>query len=150
MQPLRGLPSLLHVGMQVCLTPPALGRERFSTVEAIAGTAQEPRVRFSCSCTLDDAEGIAGCYVLAREDALELGPLDVAFADLLGRRVIDCRHGELGVIESVMEMPANDVWVVAGGPFGEVLIPVIESVVPAIPDAGPIEVCIMDGLLNPS
>lgn len=136
--------------MQVCLTPPALARERFSTVEAVAGSAQGPRVRFSCSHTLDDAEGLIGCYVLARADDLELGPRDVAFADLVGRCVVDRRHGDLGTIESVMETPANDVWVISGGPFGEVLLPVIESVVPAIPDEGPIEVCVMDGLLDMS
>lgn len=148
--PLRGLPLLLHEGMQVHLTPPALKRERLSTVTALSdgpapGTV---RVRFSCADSLEDAEGLVGCYVLAARECLDLGPLDAAVDDLLGRTVADVRIGEIGRIQEVMETPANDVWVVDGGPHGEVLIPVIDEVVQAIPDAGPIPVHLLDGLLD--
>lgn len=146
--PLRGLPLLLHEGMRVCLTPPALDRERFSTVETLADAPEGARVRFSCCHDLDDAEGITGCCLLADESDFELGALEAAVDDLIGRVVVDERHGSLGTIQCVMETPANDVWVIKGAAHGEVLIPVIEEVVGSIPSQGEIRVRIMDGLLN--
>ena len=47
-----------------------------------------------------------------------------------------------------METPANDVWVVDGGPFGEVLLPVIEQVVREVPEEGPIAVRVLPGLID--
>ena len=146
--PLRGLPFLLVEGMRVHITPPALKRERVSTVESVSETPDGARVRFSCSHDLDAAESLAGCLILASCSDFELGPLQAAFADLIGRPVVDERHGELGRVVEVMETPANDVWVVDGGPFGEVLIPVIDDVVASIPEGGAIFVHVMDGLLD--
>lgn len=146
--PLRGLPLLLHEGVRVCLTPPALARERFSTVESVADTPAGVRAAFSCSANLDDAESLCGCYVLASTDDFDLAPLEAAFDDLIGRTVVDERHGELGFIREVMETPANDVWVVEGPVHGEVLIPVVSETVCTIPGEGPIPVHIMDGLLD--
>lgn len=44
--------------------------------------------------------------------------------------------------------PANDVWVVEGDRYGEVLIPVIEQVVLDLPDTETISVHVMDGLID--
>lgn len=143
---LRGLPFLLHEDMTVALTPPALKRDRFCTIEKadeVSGLA-----KFSGIDDLDAAEGIAGCYVLAREADLDLGLLDRAFDDLVGRTVVDERYGELGTLSEVMETPANDVWVVQGGRYGEVLIPAIEDVIVDLPETGSISVRIMDGLID--
>jgi 16S rRNA processing protein RimM len=146
--PLRGLPLLLEVGLHVHLTPPALRRERISTVKSVSPCPEGARVLFSCACNLDDAEALSGCYVLAATSDIELRPMDAAYDNLLGRDVIDERHGALGTIVEVMETPANDVWVISGTAFGEVLIPVIDDVVSSIPGQGPIPVRIMDGLLD--
>lgn len=146
---LRGLPLALHEGMRVSLTPPAFGRDRFVTVEALSAVTGEDtaRVRFSGCHDLTDAEGIVGCYVLARRDDLDLGALDAAFDDLIGREVVDAGHGRIGVITEIMETPANDVWVIDGSRYGEVLLPVVPAVVPSIPEEGPIPVSAMDGLI---
>lgn len=146
--PLRGLPLLLTESMQVHLTPPALKRERTSTVESLSVTPEGARVRFSCAHNLDDAEGLTGCYVLASCDDFELGRLDSAVGDLLGRSVVDERFGDLGSIVEVMETPANDVWVLDGSSHGEVLMPVIDEVIVELPEEGAITVHIMDGLLD--
>lgn len=146
--PLRGLPLLLAESMKVHLNPPALRRERVSTVESVSDMPEGARVRFSCAHDLDAAEGLVGCYVLASCDDFELDRLDAAVADLLGRSVVDERFGDLGVITEVMETPANDVWVLAGASHGEVLMPVIDDVVIDLPDEGVITVHIMDGLLD--
>lgn len=148
MAPLRGLPLLLTEGMSVHLTPPALKRERTSQVLTVSPCADGARVAFSCSRNLDDAETLAGCYVLARTCDFELGPLDSAYDDLLDREVVDDRHGSLGRIVEVMETPAHDVWVVEGPSYGEVLIPVVPEVVGSIATCGPLTVHVMDGLLD--
>ena len=134
--------------MRVHLTPPALKRERISIVESLSVAPEGARVRFSCAHDLDEAEGIVGCYVLASCDDFELGRLDSAVGDLLGRSVVDERFGDLGSIVEVMETPANDVWMLDGSPHGEVLVPVIDEVIIELPEEGAITVRIMDGLLD--
>mgnify|MGYP003373632258 CR=1 FL=1 len=132
--PLRGLPLLVEPGMEVALTPPALNRDRFVTVDAVSDDGDTARVLFSCSSSIDDAEALQGCFILAHDEDIELDELTAAYEDLIDREV--------------METPANDVWVIDGGPYGEVLIPVVPHVVSAIPQDGPILVQIMDGLIN--
>ncbi len=62
-------------------------------------------------------------------DDFELDSLDAAYTDLMGREVVEERFGSLGMVAEIMSTPANDVWVVEGDRYGEVLIPVIEQVV---------------------
>lgn len=132
--------------MKVALTPPALRRDRFSLIEEVSEGERSARVKFRGIDTLDDAEGIIGCYLLAREDDLDLGEFDVAYDDLIGREVVDERCGSLGIISEILETPANDVWCI-DGPFGEVLIPVIEEVVIDLPETGAIKTAVMDGIV---
>ena len=148
MQPVRGLPLVLSEGLSVALTPPALKRDRWCTVERASTSGDGALVSFSGIDSMTDAEAISGCYVLACEDDLELGPLDASVEELSGRTVVDERFGVLGVVRDILELPANDVWVVDGGSYGEVLIPVVEDVIPQIPDSGNIAVHVMDGLIE--
>ncbi len=133
--------------MDIALTPPALKRDRFSRVEAVGDAGDCVRVKFRGVDSLEDSEKIVGCYLLAREDDLYLGAFDVAYDDLIGRAVEDARYGELGNIAEVIETPANDVWSIEG-PYGEVLVPVIDQVVSEIPDEGPIRIAVMDGIID--
>lgn len=133
--------------MDIALTPPALKRDRFSRVEAVGDAGDCLRVKLRGIDSLEDSEKIVGCYLLAREDDLDLGAFDVAYDDLIGRTVEDARYGELGNIAEVIETPANDVWSIEG-PYGEVLVPVIDQVVPEIPDEGPIRIDVMDGIID--
>ncbi len=133
--------------MDIALTPPALKRDRFSRVEAVGDAGDCLRVKFRGVDSLEDSEKIVGCYLLAREDDLDLGAFDVAYDDLIGRSVEDERYGELGNIAEVIETPANDVWSIEG-PYGEVLVPVIDQVVSEIPDEGPIRIAVMDGIID--
>ncbi len=133
--------------MDIALTPPALKRDRFSRVEAVGDAGDCLRVKFRGIDSLEDSEKIVGCYLLARENDLDLGAFDVAYNDLIGRTVEDARYGELGNIAEVIETPANDVWSIEG-PYGEVLVPVIDQVVSEIPDEGPIRIAVMDGIID--
>ena len=144
---LRGLPFLLFEGMRVALIPPALKGDRFHIVETITEFSGSYRVKFSGVDSLDSAERIVGDCVLAAADDIDLGPMDRTFAELIGREVIDERYGSIGTLTEIMETPANDVWVVVGS-YGEVLLPVIDQVISSVPDEGPIEVHVLDGLID--
>lgn len=109
--------------MRVALTPPALKRDRFCTVVSVTDTGDGDLVSFEGIDDLTAAEGITGCYVLANRDDFELDSLDAAYTDLMGREVADERFGSLGTIVEIVSTPANDVWVVEGDRYGEVLIP---------------------------
>lgn len=134
--------------MRVALTPPALDRDRFCVVESVTDTGDGDLVKFEGIDDLTAAEKISGCLVLASADDFELDPLTQAYDDLIDRAVEDERFGALGRIVEVMTTPANDVWVIDGGRYGEVLVPVIEQVVLDLPDTGTIRVRIMDGLIK--
>lgn len=147
-QPLRGLPFLLEPGQEVALTPPALKRDRFCTVTSVSDDGRQWRVQFSGIDDLGAAEAVQGCWVLAHEEDVALDGFETAWDDLMGRSVIDGRYGDLGKVTGVIETPANDVLQVEG-PYGEVLIPLIEQALDEIPDEGPLASHIMDGLIDP-
>ena len=146
--PLDGLPFVLEPGMRVCLTPPDLQGERFRTVETLNDRGPADLIGFSGVSSLTDAEGLVGKLVLARREDVPDAVREQAVLSCVGRTLVDARHGELGVVREVMQLPANDVWRVEG-PFGELLVPVIDEVVDegAIPPEGPIEVRLLAGIL---
>lgn len=137
----------MEPGLAVALTPPALDRERFTVIEAVEEAPSGYRIALEGIDDLNASEGIVGCYLLACEDDLDLGALDVAWDDLIGRAVVDERFGALGTIAEVIETPANDVWSVEGA-YGAVLLPVIDEVVLDLPEEGPIRVRALDGLID--
>ena len=87
--------------------------------------------------------------MLAHADDVVLDGFEAAWEDLVGRNVVDARFGELGRITGVIETPANDVLEIEG-PFGEVLVPIIEEAMDEIPPTGPLSTHIMDGLIDSS
>jgi len=67
---------------------------------------------------------------------------------LIGLQVYDEEKGVLGQVAEVLPTGANDVYVVQGGPYGEVLIPALKHVVPIIDiAAGKMQVKLIPGLL---
>ena len=68
--------------------------------------------------------------------------------DLTGYRVVDAGRGDIGVVSDVIVTGANDVWV-GSGRLGEVLVPVIDSVVEAVDaESREIRVRLLPGLLD--
>ena len=63
----------------------------------------------------------------------------------MGREIVGVGDGRRARIREVMSGPANDVWVldVEGD---EVLVPVVDEVVSAVPDEGPIPIRVPRGL----
>lgn len=134
------------LGATVWIVPP--GTVRTASIAAIRPGPKGPLVSLEGVDSIDLAQGLTGRDILVETSLLpaEYAPA-VEGRDMTGYRVNDARHGDLGLIEETIVTGANDVWVVHG-PFGEVLIPVIEQVVVEIDDdACTVRVELLEGLL---
>ena len=126
--PVHGLPVLLSEGMRVACVPPQLRADRYHDVlSAAADGGPGQRVLLSGVSDLSAAKALVGTSVLVP--------------------VGDRRYGMLGTIAEVMVGGGNDVWVVEG-PYGEVLIPVVDAIVTNCPADGVIDVDLPDGLVG--
>jgi 16S rRNA processing protein RimM len=96
-----------------------------------------------------EAGGLTGAMLGVREQDAYPTPEDTYYVfELEGARVVNQAGVEIGVVEDVLKMPANDVLVLRT-PKGEALIPAVESVVKKVdPDAGLIVIEEMEGLLD--
>jgi 16S rRNA processing protein RimM len=134
-------------GIEVWIVPPPMSA-RCGRIESVRPGPKGPLVKLSGFDDLDASRAICGCELLAQEADLPEGwdaaPQD---DDFIGRAVEDQQRGALGTIVEVIFTGANDVWVVQG-PFGEILIPVIDDVVLGFAeDDGVIVVRLLDGLM---
>lgn len=143
---LDGLPFCLSEGMRVALTPPDLRRDRWYTV-AHVGRGDTPLVSFEGVSSLNDAEPLVGKLVLAARADVPEAEEERALLDCVGHEMVDVERGSVGTVAELIQLPANDVWRVEG-PYGSVLVPVIDDVVVELPEgAGPLVVRLMAGLL---
>lgn len=120
--------------MRVVPVPPRLTGPRELVVATCSQHGSGQLVSFEGVNDIGHAAELVGCSVLARAADL---PRDFFWHDvraLLGREVQDVRLGLLGCIEEVMRGPANDVWVIRG-PYGEVLVPVVDAIIREFGDA---------------
>lgn len=138
------LPFDRLAGMSVWFTPPPQA-VRTSRIRGVRTGPKGPLFSFENVDDISTAGTLRGCLVLARfEDVPEF---EEEF-DPVGLSVIDAVRGDLGTITDVIVTGANDVWVV-DGPFGEVLIPVIEEVVETVDeDAMTARVRLLPGLIE--
>ncbi len=143
-----GLPFCLYPGMRVCLTPPPLRGERFFTVARV-GDQDRPLVTFEGVDGIGEAEKLVGRLVLASREDVPEACEQQALMDCVGCRVVDVERGYIGTVAEYIELPANDVWRLEGGPFGEVLLPVIDDVVVSLPgeDDPDVTVRVLPGLI---
>jgi 16S rRNA processing protein RimM len=97
----------------------------------------------------DEADRLRQLYVMiAVEDAVPLEEGEFYLYQLIGLEVETEEGQPLGNITEVIETGANDVYVVNGAAYGEVLIPVTEeTIVKTDIDAGKIVVKLPEGLL---
>ena len=117
-------PEPLQPGVDVWFVPPRTS-VRSGRVVAVRKGPKGPLVTIDTVDRRDLSEALVGTTISVRpEDAPAPG---VEEFDPVGLAVVDRRRGPLGVVDHVIITGANDVWVLLGGPFGEVLIPVIED-----------------------
>ena len=145
-----GLPPVLSEGLDVCVVPPLLRGNRWHTVLSAEGSGRRngQLVALSSVADISAARELVGRHLLARVCDLPDDFVAHDLASLVGREVVDRRLGILGVIEEIMLGPANDVWVVRGGPFGEVLVPVVPQVVGEVRPEGTLAVDLPSGLVE--
>ncbi|HLY28978.1 MAG TPA: ribosome maturation factor RimM [Aggregatilineales bacterium] len=97
----------------------------------------------------DAAELLRKLYMfVSLEDAVPLEDDEIYLFQLIGLEARTVAGELLGRVEDIIETGANDVYVIRGGPYGEVLIPAIPGVVRNINvEAGTITVEPLPGLL---
>lgn len=107
-------------------------------------------LRLEALCSRDQADVVRDAWVLvAYEDAIPLEEGEFYLFQLIGLEVVTRAGEALGRIEDVLETGANDVYVVNGGPHGEVLIPAVPHVVLDVDlDARRVTVELPHGLLE--
>ena len=134
--------------MRVALVPPALKTSRWHVVEELGvDSGSGVLAKLSGVDDLGRAQALVGSTLLACVDELPLGYELHDVDALVGRVVRDERLGDLGTIEEVMRGPAQDVWVIRG-PYGEVLMPVVEEFVRDLKDPEALLVRLPEGLVD--
>lgn len=134
-------------GIALWVVPPlesgAVSRTVLSCRSGQAGLV----VRLEGIATREEAQHLAGRWLLARATDL---PETLADADdWTGYAVRDADRGPIGTVREIIVTGANDVLVVEGGPFGQVLVPVISDVIRSVDDVGrTIDVRLLPGLID--
>lgn len=98
----------------------------------------------------DRAEALRKCDILVdRCDAVELEEGEYFICDIIGLKVIDENHCEIGIIEDVIQTGANDVYSVKNAEGKEILIPSIKDcIIERNFSEGYVKVHLLPGLLE--
>lgn len=89
------------------------------------------------------------CLYVPLEQAAPLAPGEFYMFQLIGLEVATVEGKQLGTLQSILETGANDVFIVKGETYGEVLIPVIDGVIISIDlTAQQLVVQLPDGLMD--
>ncbi|HHW30526.1 MAG TPA: ribosome maturation factor RimM [Clostridiaceae bacterium] len=107
-------------------------------------------IKFKEITDMSKAEELKGLYIkVDRENAVKLPEDSFFICDLIGCEVYDDNLGKLGIIKNVLETGSNDVFVVDGEKYGEVLIPALKSVVKEVSvEEGQVRVSLPEGLID--
>ena len=85
-------------------------------------------VHFDDITTEDEAKSISGKMIYLPQELEPVLEGDEFYNDeLIGYQVTDEIHGEIGILENVMEAPANDVFEISHPSGKEVMIPVLAN-----------------------
>lgn len=134
-EPVRGLPPLLSVGMDVAILPPRLKGPRWHRVMGVSDGGSAQLVSLEGVRDMATAEELVGREVLVRASDLPDDLYLEAAAVLVGRPVRDLTRGALGEVVDVLAGPAQDVLVIEG-PLGEVMLPVVPEIVREVVPGG--------------
>ena len=105
------------------------GSPRRLTVEWAQADAPGVLVRFREVSTREAADGLRGVYLEAIAPSAELGPDEYWWHEVIGVPVTSGSGEELGAVDDVFRAGGSEVYVVRGGPRGELLIPAVRSVI---------------------
>lgn len=144
---LTDLPLDAFVDTTTWATPPT-SSFRTGRIMAVRPGPKGALVTLEGVSDIATASALVGTTLIARRGDVPEAALVERF-DPVGMEVVDESRGTLGSVSDVIETGANDVWVVSGGTYGEVLIPVIDDVVLDIDEAGNvISIRLLAGLID--
>lgn len=139
------LPVASLVGLDCRFVPPP-ARVRSARVLSVRSGPKGPLFSLEGVDDITTADTLRGTTVLIRAE--DLPDLDEEF-DPVGLQMIDETRGPIGEVRDVIVTGANDVWVIEGGRFGQVLVPVIDDVIVDVDeDAGTVTVRLLPGLIE--
>ncbi len=131
-------------GIDVWIVPPP---EAGAIARRISEVRPGPKGWLVRLTGIDDAataHELAGRHLLARgEESDHATPRDA----FVGMPVHDETRGFIGSVTEVIVTGANDVLICEGGPFGQVLVPVIADVMRGTVD-GALRVALLEGLID--
>lgn len=106
-------------------------------------------VKLEAINTRDEADLLRGQYVLIPlAEAVPLEPDEYYHFQLIGLEMVTDTGQSIGQVTEILETGANEVYVVQGSAYGEVLIPAIDSIIQTIDvSAGHIIITPIPGLL---
>ena len=94
-------------------------------------------LRFAQAPDRTAAEALNGMEIyVAREDAVDLPPDAHFIVDLIGCAVVDEQGNAYGTLAEILQHGSADVYVVRGGPKGEMLFPALKAVICAVDVTG--------------
>jgi 16S rRNA processing protein RimM len=107
-------------------------------------------VRLDGIATREEAELYRGqLLMVALDDAVPLEDGEYYLYQILGARMVTTEGEDLGRIQEILETGANDVFIVSGDSYGEILIPDIPDVILDVDiDQGVVTVALPPGLLS--
>ena len=125
------------------------GRIRELAVESVRTKAKFFLLKFEGIDDRDAARNLTGADIGVRKEDIYPVPEDTFYQfDLVGCMVVGESGREIGKVEDVLKMPANDVLVVRSGER-EILLPVVKTIMKEVdPEAGRIVIVEMEGLLD--
>lgn len=142
--PLEDLPG----GLEVWFVPPP-GHIRSGRLDSVRPGPKGSLVTVRGVESIEAARALQGTVMLARTADLPQGWLLEDAPSPTGLSVVDTDRGFIGVVTDVIVTGANDVWIVDGGPFGQVLVPVIDDVILEVDEeAGYATVRLLPGLID--
>ncbi len=147
MVPAADLPFMLREGLRVWLVPPPVG-VREGVIEHVRSGPKGPLVKITGIDDPDTARSLRGVALSVPSTRCRLlWPRSLSTRSAcMSRRRMELTSDS---IEEVIVTGANDVWVVDGGAYGEVLLPVIDDVVLDLDeDARTVTVHLLEGLVD--
>ncbi|SFG36039.1 16S rRNA processing protein RimM [Planifilum fulgidum] len=136
-------------GVRLMLRHPRLESPVPLTVERSRPHKRVLLIKFREWNNINDAEPYKGGeLVVEGSEALDLDEGEYYFYQIIGCEVVTTEGERVGVVEDILQLPANDVWVVRPDGGGrDILIPYIDDVVRRVdPEAGRVTIRWMEGL----
>ena len=145
--PRDGLSLSLLAGVDVWIVPPPASGAITRRITDVRPGPKGSLVRITGVESPAEAHEVVGRYLIARGE--EVPATGSETEELIGYEVHDKKRGLIGTVAEVIETGANDVLVVEEGPFGQVLVPVIDQVIISVDQsASVVHVALLEGLID--